>query len=305
MKLTFLGTAGGRFSTISQKRMSGGFRIDNLEGKNYHFDPGPGALVRSYQFGLDPRNIHGVFISHAHTDHYNDAEILIEAMTKGMTTERGIIVGSPSVLEGYDKWGPAISKYHQSMSQNIVLNEGKERKIDKNVSVKGCKAIHSDPAGIGFQIKSKDLTLSYTSDTRYFDTLKDFHEGADILIASVLRPGYRAIKGHMSSQTFTQLLKEVKPKLAIMTHFGLKMLSSNPVKEAKIISKKSGVKTLAAYDGMNIDINFRHIDKSKVVSLRDENNKLFRVERNSVKKFSSADAKDDLLMGKSSFKKGY
>ena len=95
MKLTFLGSGGGRFSAISQRRMTGGFRIDNLSGKNYHIDPGPGALVRTYQFGLDPRNINGVFVSHAHTDHYNDAEILIEAMTKGMTKRNGTIIGSP------------------------------------------------------------------------------------------------------------------------------------------------------------------------------------------------------------------
>ena len=52
MKITFLGTGGGRFSAISQRRMTGGFRIDNLNGKNYHVDPGPGALVRTYQFIL-------------------------------------------------------------------------------------------------------------------------------------------------------------------------------------------------------------------------------------------------------------
>ena len=48
------------------------------------------ALVRTYQFGFDPRNLDGVFVSHAHTDHYNDAEILIEAMTRGMTKEYGV-----------------------------------------------------------------------------------------------------------------------------------------------------------------------------------------------------------------------
>lgn len=99
MKLTFLGSGGGRFSAISQRRMTGEFRIDNLAGKNYHVDSGPRALIRTYQFGLDPRNINGVFVSHAHTDHYNDAKILIEAITKGMTKRTGTIVGSPVFLE--------------------------------------------------------------------------------------------------------------------------------------------------------------------------------------------------------------
>ena len=45
MKLTFLGSGGGRFATITQKRMTGGFRIDDIDGMNIHVDPGPGALV--------------------------------------------------------------------------------------------------------------------------------------------------------------------------------------------------------------------------------------------------------------------
>jgi hypothetical protein len=34
--------------------MTGGFRIDGINDKNLHLDPGPGALVRSYQFGVNP-----------------------------------------------------------------------------------------------------------------------------------------------------------------------------------------------------------------------------------------------------------
>ena len=82
MKLTFLGSGGGRFATITQKRMTGGFRIDDIDGMNIHVDPGPGALVRTYQFGLSPLKLNGVFVSHSHTDHYTDAEVLIEAMTR-------------------------------------------------------------------------------------------------------------------------------------------------------------------------------------------------------------------------------
>ena len=159
MKITFLGTGGGRFSAISQRRMTGGFRIDNLGGKNYHIDPGPGALVRTYQFGFDPRNLSGVFVSHAHTDHYNDAEILIEAMTRGMTKNLGTIIGSTSVLEGFERWGPCISSYHQSNSNTVVLKPGEVKDID-NFKIKGTKTLHGDPAGVGFQIDYNGFKLS-------------------------------------------------------------------------------------------------------------------------------------------------
>ncbi len=285
MKITFLGSGGGRFSAISQRRMTGGFRIDNLGGKNYHFDPGPGALIRTYQFGFNPRNLSGVFVSHSHTDHYNDAEILIEAMTRGMTKKMGTIVGSTSVLEGYDKWGPCISKYHQSNSNVVVLKPDEVCEIDK-INVKGTKTEHGDPAGVGFQIDYNGFKVSYTSDTGYFDGLAQAHEGADILIASVLRPGNRPIPGHMCSVDFVNLIEEVKPQVAVMTHLGLKMISNNPVTEAKRISKKTGVKVIAAFDGLSFNVNYNNPKRFRLISLKDvdstvhsTSHKMFKNER--------------------------
>lgn len=254
MKITFLGSGGGRFTTISQKRMTGGFRIDGLNGKNFHVDPGPGALVRSYQFGLSPSALDGIFVSHSHTDHYTDGEVLIEAMTRGMTKEKGMIIGSQSVFDGYKQWGPAISKYHSQKSKKIVLTPNKTTSYD-DISIMGTKTIHGDPTCVGFQIKSDDLIISYTSDTKYFEELHDYHKNADILIASVIRPGNQTIKGHMCTKNFITLVNEVKPKLAIMTHFGVKMLRENPHKEANRVTDETGVPTLAAFDGMRIAIN--------------------------------------------------
>ncbi|WP_407453073.1 MBL fold metallo-hydrolase [Methanobrevibacter sp.] len=268
MKITFLGSGGGRFSAISQRRMTGGFRIDNIGGKNYHVDPGPGALIRTYQFGFDPRNLSGIFVTHAHTDHYNDAEILIEAITRGMTKENGTIFGSTSVLEGFEKWGPCISRYHQSKSDTVVLRPDEIREVD-GIKVKGTKTEHGDPAGVGFQIDYNGFKVSYTSDTGYFDELPDYHEGADILIASVLRPGNRTIPGHMCSRNFVDLIEKVKPKVAVMTHLGLKMISNNPVVEAKKISKRTGVKTIAAFDGLSFNVNYNNPKKFRLISLKD------------------------------------
>ena len=275
MRITFLGTGGGRFATISQKRMTGGFRIDDFNGKNYHVDPGPGALVRSYQFGVDPKRLDGVFISHAHTDHYGDCEILIEAMTRGMTKEHGIVMGSRSVFEGFKEWGPAISKYHKSHSENLILGPNKSKSFE-TMNIKGTKTIHGDPTGVGFQMEHNGFKISYTADTKYFDNLAKYHQGANILIANVIRPGSKSIKGHMCSDRFKELIEEVKPDLAIMSHFGLKMLNANPVLEAKNILSSTGVKTIAAFDGMSLDIDMENPGKSRFISLKDNAAKSFR-----------------------------
>jgi len=85
VKLIFLGTGGGRFATITQKRRTGGFRLISKK-LNIHIDPGPGALIYSIEAGLNPQKIKTVLVSHRHPDHYSNAEILVEAMTRGMTT---------------------------------------------------------------------------------------------------------------------------------------------------------------------------------------------------------------------------
>jgi phosphoribosyl 1,2-cyclic phosphodiesterase len=96
-ELIFLGTGGGRFATLTQKRRTAGIRIIGKD-LNLHLDPGPGALVYSISEGLDPQKLNAVFVSHCHPDHYTDAEVLIEAMTRGMTKRRGVLAAAKSVL---------------------------------------------------------------------------------------------------------------------------------------------------------------------------------------------------------------
>ena len=101
LEIFFLGTGGGRFATITQKRRTGGMRIISDRDKvNIHIDPGPGALIYSLEMGLDPRKIRALLVSHSHLDHVNDAELFIEAMSHGTTKRRGVLAAARSVLKG-------------------------------------------------------------------------------------------------------------------------------------------------------------------------------------------------------------
>jgi len=242
------------FATITQRRMTGGFRIDGIDGKNLHLDPGPGALVRSYQFGVNPLKLHGILVSHSHTDHYSDAEVLIEAMTRGMTRKKGLVIGSQSVIKGYQRWGPCISEYHLSKSQVEVMEAGDKRRVG-DIQVTATPTRHGDPKNIGFRLEWDGFTLSYTSDTAYFPELHQYHQNADVLIASVIRPGNEKIRGHLCADEFQELLEETSPKLAIMTHLGMKFITDHPREEAAKITEETGVETIAAQDGMIIDLD--------------------------------------------------
>ena len=61
INIILLGTGGGRFATITQKRRTAGIRMIS-EGLNFHLDPGPGALVHSIGEGLDPQKLNAVFV---------------------------------------------------------------------------------------------------------------------------------------------------------------------------------------------------------------------------------------------------
>lgn len=251
--ISFLGTGGGRFTTITQKRRTAGIRImsDDL---NLHLDPGPGALVYSIDEGLDPQKLNAIFVSHCHPDHYTDAEVLIEAMTHGTTQKRGILVAARSVLSGTKECEVSISKYHQQMpEQKIEAVPGMKFQVG-NAKVSVTEARHTDPDAVGFRFETPEFgDFAYTSDTEYFEGIGKFYEGVRLLILCVMRPSGKPWKGHMTTDDAIKIVDDVHPEKAILTHLGMQMIFHGPAKEAKLIEEKTGVSTVAAVDGMLIN----------------------------------------------------
>jgi len=265
VELIFLGTGGGRFSIITQKRKTGGIRI-NVNGFHMHLDPGPGALVYSLQNKLSPQKLRVVLVSHAHPDHYNDAEVLIEGMSFGATKKKGTLIASRSVLSGNDVCGPAISNYHKRVPEKVFETKPGDSVNLEKLKVYATRAVHTDPDTIGFKFDfGKVGVVGYTSDTEYFEGVGREYEGVRLLILCVMRPYGHPWKGHMTTEDAIKIVSEVDPEVALITHFGMKMIMSNPLREAKIIERETGVKTVAAIDGMRVfigeEIRFRKATK--------------------------------------------
>jgi len=255
VELVFLGTGGGRFATITQKRRTGGIRILS-EILNVHLDPGPGALIYSLNMGLDPQKVRAVLVSHAHPDHSNDAEILVEAMTSGMTKKRGVLAASHSVLLGNEVCEPSISKYHQQMPEKVIEAKPGAAFNVNGVKILATKARHSDPDAVGFRLETREVgDIAYTSDTEFFEGIGKFYEGVRLLILCTMRPSGEPWKGHMTTDDAIKVLEEAKPETAVITHFGMKMIFGVPNREAELIQQKTGVPTIAAVDGMRLNIS--------------------------------------------------
>jgi len=253
MKLTFLGTGGGRFITITQKLATGGTIIE-MDGEMIHLDPGPGALVRAKQYGVNLRNLTGIVITHAHPDHYTDAEMVCIAMTRGVKQTRGFVIGNEHLFNGSSdgNFRPVLSGYilksvkkHKIMTPGDVFDTG-------NLRIKAVEARHGDPKALGYMIEgSKKIAL--TGDGEYYEGQAENFKGCDYLMINCLRPHNLRWPEHMNSETALKLISEVKPKLAILKDFGMKMIDGVAEKEAQWIEKETEIKTIVAKDGMKIN----------------------------------------------------
>ncbi|MFA5365274.1 MAG: MBL fold metallo-hydrolase, partial [Candidatus Bathyarchaeia archaeon] len=234
-ELVFLGTGGGRFATITQKRRTGGIRLITKK-MNLHIDPGPGALIYSLEAGLNPQRIKAVLVSHRHPDHYANAEILVEAMTKGMLKKGGILAAPSNILSGTKEAGPSISLYHQQMIQQTVpVKPGVTFNVG-NIKVAATKTRHTDPDAVGFRFDVPEVgTIGYTADTEYFEGIENEYKGVRVLIISVMRPMGSPWPGHMTPKEAIKIVDAVKPEIAVATHFGMKMIFSGPNYEVKTI----------------------------------------------------------------------
>jgi len=251
-EIVFLGTGGGRFTTITQKRRTAGIRVLG-ENLNIHLDPGPGALVYSISEGLDPQKLNAIFVSHSHPDHYTDAEVLIEAMTRGMTKKRGVLAASKSVLKGNDVCEPSISKYHQQMVEQLVEAFPNTHFQVADLAVSTTEARHTDPDAVGFRFETREYgDFAYTSDTQYFEGIGKYYKGVRLLMLCVMRPAGRPWKGHMTTEDAIKIVEETRPEQAVLTHLGMQMIFQGPTREAKIIEEKTGTPTVAATDGMRV-----------------------------------------------------
>ena len=248
-KITFIGTGGGRFATIYQRRSTGGIYIA-AHGLLMHVDPGPGALARMWKLNIDPMATNAIFVSHAHPDHYTDAEILIEAMTMGGKRKRGTLIGSESIINGIEDFR-AISFYHKKLVKNVIVAKPKDKFFVEDYEMEATPTVHSDPTTIGFKLHLDNGIVSYTSDTQYFEGLAEAHEGARILILAVTRPYGMKIPYHLSTEDAIEIVKVVKPELAILTHMGIKFIE-DASHQANMVTEETGITTIAALDGMRV-----------------------------------------------------
>jgi ribonuclease BN (tRNA processing enzyme) len=250
--IKFLGTAGARFVMIRQLRASGGmwFSVCNT---NFIVDPGPGCLVNIVKSRpkLDPAKLDFIFLSHKHLDHSCDINLMIEAMSNGGYNKRGVVLAPEDALTV----DPVIFKYILNYLERIeTIVAGNTYKID-NIRLEIPIKLRHSVETYGFKMKCQGLpVISYLPDTGFFEELIEAYAGSDILIINTVMYERRNGVSHLSLPETEEIIKGVKPKKAILTHFGMQMLQNKIWQKDAEISERTGTEVIIADDGMSIDL---------------------------------------------------
>ncbi len=251
-RLTFLGTGGGRFATMYQTRATGGiYLVDSLK---LHIDPGPSALYNMKRASIDPIKTDGILLSHCHPDHYSDAEVLVEGMSKGGMVKRGALIGSKSIIMGEGDFNSPISDYHKSICARVSAVSAGDRFRIGNTVIDAAPTQHSDPYGVGFRIHTRNGIVSYVSDSEITDKVIAAHRGARILILNLTRPLGSKVPYHLCTEEAAIFAREIVPEMVLLTHFGMKLLREGVNKQVKYIKENSGTRVVAGEDLMKVSM---------------------------------------------------
>lgn len=248
--LKFLGTAGARFVMIRQLRSSAGLWL-NYNSTNLLIDPGPGCLVRCYKSRpkLDPYKLDGIILTHKHLDHSGDLNVMIEAMTEGGFKKKGkLFLPSDALGEG----GVVFSYLEAKVKkiEKLKKKKFKVKDIEFSVPIKNKHSVET--YGVKFYLGKE--VVAYVSDTKNFNKLAKAYSDTTLLILNVVFFKTRSDYDHLSLFEAVDLVKRIKPKKAIFTHFGISMLKKKPHLLEEETKKETGLDIRFAYDGMSVDI---------------------------------------------------
>jgi len=247
--ITFLGTAGARIMVSNQIQASGGLWL-HLHGSEILLDPGPGSIVQSTKRKLRADKLEAIILSHRHLDHSGDINIMVEAMTQGGFEPRGRVFAPADAL-GRE---PVIFSYLIDYLDSLeILKEGQSYKINDISFSTPVRHKHSVET-YGLKFTFGERSFSYIADSRYFDGLIDNYKTELIILNVVFMQPKDGIL-HLSIKDAEFIIKGIKPKAAVLNHYGMSLWRAHPWEVAEQLTQKTGIKVIAARDGMVLDLD--------------------------------------------------
>ena len=245
MKLTFMGTAGARFMVAKQLAASGGLFLEDANTR-ISLDPGPGAIVQYTKRKVDLTKLDAIVLSHRHLDHSGDVNVMIEAMTEGGFQHRGRLFCPSDALDV----DPVVLTYLRRFPQEVVRLEPETSYSVGSVTFTTTPRHVHQVETYGFRFGDR---LGWVTDSAYYDGMAEQHK-ADVMVIHVVLMQRRAELPHLCLDDAERIIREAKPRLAILTHYGMTVWRARPWELAAELTQRTGSEVKAARDGMSVEL---------------------------------------------------
>ena len=245
MRLTFMGTAGARFMVARQIAASGGLFLED-GGTKISLDPGPGAVVQYARRQVDLTTLDAIVVSHRHLDHVGDVNVMLEAMTDGGFQHRGQLFCPADALDD----DPVVLRYVRRFPREII-----RLAPDTSYSVNGLTFSTSgrhrhQVETYGFRFGDR---LGWITDSEYYDGIAEQHRAEVMVIHTVLLHCHAGLP-HLCVADIERIVRDARPRLAFLTHFGTTVWRADPAAVAADLSQRTGIDVRAATDGLSIEL---------------------------------------------------
>jgi len=227
-----------RYPLVSKKSeeeegsIGGGYYLC-WQGKGIVIDPEYDFLALFFQeFGLN--HIDVIIATHAHDDHTQDIETifsLIHKMNKRLDQKKTLeFFGSEGVKIKYSRLIEVTRTKATDLIPGIDLDLN-----EYNAKLKAVRTDHNEEpwmksnTGVGVILELKSPTsgdlfrIGLTGDTRYRDGMEAEFENVDLLVVHLGTIG-ESKSEHLQEEGCTRIIREVRPRLAIVSEFGEELL---------------------------------------------------------------------------------
>jgi ribonuclease BN (tRNA processing enzyme) len=224
-------------------------------GEHVLFDCGPGTLEALEEHGFSFRSLRIIFLTHYHPDHSLGLAHLLAALNAdpAASIEHVITVYGPVglrelVVRLQACYRSIIPKRH--VLELIEIGEGVVPR-GAAASISAAAASHGDAAALAYRVDFEGMSVVFTGDTSFSESLVQFSKGADFLFAECSFPDSRPIEGHLTPAVVGRLAAAAGVGRVILVHMYPLFDGADPIAGVK---KQYGGPVDIAYDSMEFDV---------------------------------------------------
>ena len=210
-------------------------------------DCGATSLTALRRFGLDPRAIGAVFVSHLHGDHFGGLPFLILDGQFSRRTAPLAVAGPPGtghrLAEVMECFFPGSSQVRRDFEVTVTELEPGPSQDVAGVTVEAFQASHPSGApALILRLALGGTVIAYTGDTAWTPEIALAAKSADLLIAEAYYWD-KKVPHHLSHTDLTDHERDLTASRVVLTHMSADMLA-----------RVGQARHQAAYDGMVVSL---------------------------------------------------